>query len=109
MRSASNQVTTANGVRCVRIGDLRATVAAQLVADAVEHQHFAVETVERAQAKIAVPQQLPDRDIAVVDAVEQSRPSSRSGRSRCRGDARASRAPNRADGSLRTRPDQRPR
>ena len=55
----------------ISIGDLSAAVAAQLVADAVEHQHLAVETVECAQAKIAVPQQLPDRDVAVVHAVEQ--------------------------------------
>ena len=62
-----------NGERgaLVRIGDARAAVAAQLIADSVEHQHFAVEAVEGAQAEVAVPQQLPDGDVAVVDAVEQ--------------------------------------
>src|SRR3984885_4739192 len=56
----------------ISIGDLSAPVAAQLVADAVEHQHLAVEAVEGAQAKIAVLQQLPNSHVAVVHAVEQS-------------------------------------
>ena len=55
----------------IRIGDMRTAVPAQLIADAVEHQHLAVETIERAEAEVAVPQQLSDRYVAVVDAVEQ--------------------------------------
>ena len=40
----------------VEIGDCRAAVGAQLIADSVVHQHFAVQTVEGTQTKIAVAQ-----------------------------------------------------
>ena len=62
-----------NGERAtlLRIGDACTAVAAQLIADPIDHQHFAVEAIEGAQAKVTVPQQLPDGDVAVVDAVEQ--------------------------------------
>src|SRR5215471_8790790 len=42
-----------------------------MVADAIEHDHLAVEVVEGPQAKVAVCEQLGDRHISVVNAVEQ--------------------------------------
>jgi hypothetical protein len=42
-----------------------------LIADAVDNQHLAVETIERAEAEVAVPQQFSDGDVAIVDAIEQ--------------------------------------
>src|SRR6476619_2576481 len=59
--------------RCPLIGggntDGAATV--QLVTDRIQDDHFAVEGVERAEPEVAVPQQLPDGQLAVVHTVEQ--------------------------------------
>ena len=58
------------GALCVA-GDDGATVAAQLVGDAVEDEQLTVEGVERSQAEVAVLEQLADRQLTVVDPVEQ--------------------------------------
>src|SRR5262249_4821411 len=61
------------GVRgpVVGSGDGGRAAGVQVVADTVEDDHLPVELVERTQAEVAVPQQLGDGRVAVVDAAEQ--------------------------------------
>ena len=47
------------------------SVRAQPIADAVEDDHLAIKVIEGAQAEVAVPQDVGDGDVAVVDAFEQ--------------------------------------
>ena len=62
-----------HGERCAVVGGRHrhVTVGPHPVGDAIEHEQFAVEGVERAEPEVAVTQQLADRVVAVVDTVEQ--------------------------------------
>ena len=60
------------GCSLIEVRDGGSSVAAQLVTDAVENQHFAVEGIEGTDAKVALAEQLTDGHFAVINAVQQS-------------------------------------
>ena len=53
------------------IAEVRYAVGPQVMTDAVQNNHLAVEVVERAQTEVPVLQYFRDCDVAVVDAVQQ--------------------------------------